>query len=100
MLIVMISATVLLTSCTQRLFDFTVVSSKNVTLNFKEGGKSTKRVEGKGGSIKSALDKAIEQAGGDYDALIDGVVYLSSYLLYCSSSTDTPLMGHLSARQK
>jgi hypothetical protein len=74
----------LLSSCTYRLVDFTVISSKNVDI----GVDRTKGVqtEGKksyflgfGWNIKDALDIAIETAGPEYDMLIDGVVTYSSY---------------------
>jgi hypothetical protein len=57
------------TSC--RMVDFTVISSKNITLNVN---KSAPRVSAWGFTIKDAVDKAIEKAGPNYDALIDGVV--------------------------
>jgi hypothetical protein len=57
------------TSC--RLVDFTIISSKNVTLDVK---KDAPRVSAWGWTVKDALDKAIEKAGPGYDALIDGVV--------------------------
>ncbi len=69
-----------LTSCQQRLIDFTVISSKNVTLRLPNEGKGP-RTEGKEMKmcgqpmLKAAVDKAIEKAGPGYDALIDGVVY-------------------------
>jgi hypothetical protein len=69
-----------LTSCNQRLIDFTVISSKNVTLRLPNDAKGP-RTEGKevkmctAPQLKSAVDKAIEKAGPGYDALIDGVVY-------------------------
>lgn len=68
-----------LSSCTHRLVDFTVISSKNVSLNIDrtEG----KRVEAKksyflgiGWNLKDALDAALEGAGVEYDLLVDGVV--------------------------
>jgi len=60
-------------SCSERMLDFTVISSKNVTLNVK---KDAPRVVGKKSStIKGAVDNAIEKAGPGYDALVDGVVY-------------------------
>lgn len=68
-----------LTSCNQRLIDFTVISSKNVTLRLPDDGKGP-RTTGKEmkmcgqPQLKSAVDKAIENAGPGYDALIDGVV--------------------------
>ena len=55
-----------------RLVDFTIISSKNVTVDVK---KDAPRVSGKGFQLKDAIDHAIEKAGPGYDALIDGVVY-------------------------
>lgn len=63
---------VLLVSSSCRLTDFTVVSTKNVTIDVK---KDSPRVEGKGFTVKDAIDNAIEKAGQGYDALIDGVIY-------------------------
>lgn len=69
-----------LSSCNQRLLDFTVISSKNVTLRLPDDAKGP-RTTGKemkmctAPQLKSAVDKAIENAGPGYDALIDGVVY-------------------------
>ncbi|MBK7964997.1 MAG: hypothetical protein IPK10_06725 [Bacteroidetes bacterium] len=69
-----------LSSCQQRLIDFTVISSKNVTLRLPNDAKGP-RTEGKEMKmcgqpmLKAAVDKAIEKAGPGYDALIDGVVY-------------------------
>ena len=71
---------VMLSACSQRLVDFTIISSKNHSLAFDltQG----KKVEGKsigflgmGATIKDAMDKALDQAGPGYDLLIDGVVY-------------------------
>lgn len=73
-------AALVLSSCNQRLIDFTVISSKNVTLRLPDDGKGP-RTTGKEMKmctqpmLKSAVDKAIENAGPGYDALIDGVVY-------------------------
>lgn len=69
-----------LTSCNQRLIDFTVISSKNVSLRLPDDAKGP-RSTGKEmkmctqPQLKAAVDKAIENAGPGYDALIDGVVY-------------------------
>lgn len=69
-----------LTSCNVRLIDFTVISSKNVTLRLPDDAKAA-RTEGKDmkfcgrPELKEAVDKAIQAAGPGYDALIDGVVY-------------------------
>jgi len=71
---------VMLSSCSYRLVDFTVISSKNHGLRFDLA--NAKRIEGKsmgflgfGTSIKAALDDALEKAGVGYDLLIDGVLY-------------------------
>jgi ribosomal protein L35AE/L33A len=73
-------------SCTYRVIDFTAISSKNVTLNLPENSKG-QRVKGQdyvttflgipwgAPNLKEATDQAIESAGGEYDALIDGVIY-------------------------
>lgn len=58
--------------CSCRLTDFTLISTKNVTLDVK---KDHPRVIGKGFTVKDAVDKAVESAGPGYDALIDGVIY-------------------------
>lgn len=74
-------------ACTQRILDFTLVSSKNVDMsracNFQKG---KTRIEGKDMahwiiviptrvvSIKEALDRAIESTPGCV-ALMDGVIY-------------------------
>jgi len=88
----MISLVVLLTACTTRLLDFTVVSSKNIDLSKAdsfERGKS--RVEGVDAAwiiifvptgipnMKEAIDRALEKVPGAV-ALVDGVV--SSKFLY------------------
>jgi hypothetical protein len=79
MLAVVCSA-LFISSCNQRLIDFTVISSKNVTLRLDEDAKGP-RTTGKEMKfcgtpmLKAAVDKAIENAGPGYDALIDGVVY-------------------------
>jgi hypothetical protein len=69
----------LLSSCNQRLIDFTVISSKNVTLRLPDDAKGPRTV-GKEmktcttPQLKGAVDNAIENAGPGYDALIDGVI--------------------------
>jgi hypothetical protein len=67
---VAIATMISLTSC--RLTDFTIVSTKNVTIDSK---KDAPRTTGKGWTVKDAIDQAIEKAGPGYDALIDGVIY-------------------------
>lgn len=77
--------------CTQRVLDFTIISSKQVEMRVDESGKGRSRVEGKHGvhwilffplgepNLKEAVDRAIEAAGPGYDALIDGVIYSENY---------------------
>lgn len=71
--------------CTQRILDFTVISSKNTNLRVKDEGKG-QRVKGEDKAVyfifplgnpqvKNAVDRAIEAAGPGYDALLDGVIY-------------------------
>lgn len=75
--------TIALSSCNTRLIDFTVISSKNVTLRLPDDAKGP-RTEGRDmkfcgkPELKEAVDKALENAGPGYDALIDGVVYQRS----------------------
>lgn len=71
-------------SCSQRLIDFTVISSKNVSFNMdKAKGKKVKKSDmgflGIGANIKDAMDKALESAGPNYDILVDGVVTVKQY---------------------
>ncbi len=82
--------TLLITGCTRRMIDFTVISSKNVRLLLPDSalGPRTQGVHSVPiiffplgvPSIKEATDRAIENGGPQYDALIDGVV--SSYIFY------------------
>jgi hypothetical protein len=80
----LISLTLIITSCSQRLVDFTVISSKNHSLKFDKA--KGIRVKGKsfgflgvGANIKDAMDKALQSAGTQYDLLIDGVVKIENY---------------------
>lgn len=90
LLVSALAFTLLLTGCSYRMIDFTVISSKNVQLHLPDGA-SGPRTEGVHSvpiiffplgrpNIKEATDRAIENAGSQYDALIDGVV--SSYTFY------------------
>ncbi len=81
----------LFSSCKSRMVDFTVISTKNVSLNVK---KDTPRVVGKKAStIKGAIDNAIESAGAGYDALVDGVVYSHYYYFILYSTTKYHVEG-------
>ena len=71
MLAIMVGATMLLSSC--RVTDFTIISTKNVSVDSKKTGE--KRVKAWGFTVKDAIDHAIEKSGTEYDALIDGVVF-------------------------
>jgi len=67
------------TSCTYRLVDFTVISSKNADIRMdKTMGKKTNGDKtyflGIGFNLKDALDIALDKAGPGYDLLVDGVV--------------------------
>ena len=83
-LFIILISVMTLTSCSYRLVDFTVISSKNINLEVDrtkgvatEGKKSY--FLGLGWNIKDALDEALEKAGPEYDLLIDGVVRYGSY---------------------
>lgn len=82
-----------LSSCSQRLIDFTVISSKNVSLKFdKSQGRVTSGTSmgflGLGANIKDAMDKALAAAGPDYDLLVDGVVRVNDYLFVSGYKVD------------
>ncbi|WP_299152341.1 hypothetical protein [uncultured Christiangramia sp.] len=83
-LLIIAIAAMTLSSCSFRLVDFTVISSKNVNLDIdraqgvKTEGKKSYFL-GIGWNIKDAMDEALEEAGPDYDMLIDGVVRYTSY---------------------
>ncbi len=86
-LILALTTTFLFSSCSTRLVDFTVISSKNHSLNMdRNGGVQVKGTSvgflGLGVSIKDAIDKALQSAGPEYDLLIDGVVRLVDYGLF------------------
>lgn len=81
---IILTATLILSSCSQRLVDFTVISSKNHSLKFDLS--QGKQVEGTsmgflglGASIKDAMDKALQSAGPEYDILVNGVVRVNDY---------------------
>ncbi len=77
----------ILSGCTVRVVDFTVISTKNVKVPSVAKGA---RVTGEDcipvivvplgiPNMKEAIDRAIESAGPEYDALVDGVVYQHNY---------------------
>ncbi|GJM17688.1 MAG: hypothetical protein DHS20C13_30150 [Thermodesulfobacteriota bacterium] len=76
-------AIIFFSGCTIRMVDFTVISTKNVNIPSVAKGP---RVTGEDcvlvvifplgiPNMKEAIDRAIEKAGPEYDALVDGVVY-------------------------
>lgn len=80
--------------CSMRLVDFTVISTKNVQVAKAKG----ERVKGSDcaffgvPNMKEAIDRAIQTSGGDYDALVDGVVYQKNFLFYqCIEVEGTPI---------
>ncbi len=88
-MLILLALSLSLGSCSMRLVDFTVISSKNVNLNIdKTQGKSVEASKGYflgiGWNIKDAMDKALEEAGPGYDLLVDGVVSYSSYPFFAS----------------
>lgn len=85
--LVIIIASIVLSSCSQRLVDFTVISSKNHSINFDlDQGKATSGqsmgVFSMGSNIKDAMDKALENAGPQYDIIVNGVVRAKTYFFY------------------
>ena len=79
-----LAVTLSTSSCTVRLVDFTVISTKNAEIGANK--LKGKRTEGKksyflgfGFNLKDALDVALENAGSNYDLLIDGVVNYKSF---------------------
>lgn len=81
----------LLSSCSRRIVDFTIISSKNVPLtekgtNFQKAASRVKGIDSKWSilfipgipDMKEAIDKAIEKYPGAV-ALTDGVVYNRSW---------------------
>lgn len=84
--------------CTVRMVDFTMISTKNVKTPPQTKGN---RVSGETcvfnwfgavPDLKSAIDRAIESAGPEYDALVDGVVYETGGLFQtCFKVEGTPI---------
>lgn len=68
-------------SCTTRLVDFTVISSKNVGMRAEGKMIEAKEMKffGINSTIKGVIDKALETAGPEYDLLVDGVLSYSNY---------------------
>ena len=82
----MIILMIVLVGCTRRMIDFTIISSKNVMIQPTSRGSMTEGedwvyiflfipIGGLQPSLEDAVDRAIEVAGPEYDALMDGVLY-------------------------
>ncbi len=81
--VVLVLVLAMASSCSNRLVDFTVISTKNAEIGVdRSKGKPT---EGKKfyfltmWNLKDAIDIALENAGPEYDLLIDGVVTYKSF---------------------
>jgi hypothetical protein len=79
-----IVAAIVVSSCTHRIIDFTVISTKNVQMSMdKSKGKQVKikdlKAFGINATLKGAIDKALQSAGPGYDLLVDGVISVSNY---------------------
>ena len=95
----------LLTSCSIRLVDFTVISSKNVNLDIdRTQGKKVKGEKsyflGIGWNIKDAMDKALESAGPEFDLLVDGVVRYGSYPFIVSITVEGTAVSSKAMKNK
>lgn len=94
-----------LTSCSFRLVDFTVISSKNVSLDIdRSQGKKVKGEKsyflGIGWNIKDAMDRALETAGPEYDLLVDGVVRYGSYPFVSSVTVEGTAVSSKAMKNK
>jgi hypothetical protein len=97
-------AVVALTGCSRRVLDFTVISSKNVSMKVDQQGIGP-RTEGVDHvwwlltiplgtpQLKQAVDRAIENAGPQYDALIDGVIYSEAYYYLITGKSGFKVVG-------
>ncbi|MEQ8908620.1 MAG: hypothetical protein RIC95_05480 [Vicingaceae bacterium] len=86
-LAVILVSLVTLSSCSYRLVDFTVISTKNAEIGVdRSKGKKTMGKKsyflGLGWNLKDAIDDALGNAGTEYDLLIDGVVTYVSIPLF------------------
>ena len=89
----------ILDGCSRRVTDFTIISTKN-TLLAGHGEKMERRIEGEDckftllglPDMKTAIDDAVENAGPEYDALVDGVVWYDDRFIYvCYRVEGTPI---------
>jgi hypothetical protein len=83
---------ILSAGCAVRVADFTVVSIKSSSIPAKSIGKRVNGESctfswfgiswlGKDPNLKDAIDKAMESAGPDYDAMVDTTVYRTNGFL-------------------
>ena len=95
----MLSVVMVLDGCSRRVTDFTIISTKN-TLLAGHGEKKDRRIEGEDckftllglPDMKTAIDDAVENAGPEYDALVDGVVWYDDRFIYvCYRVEGTPI---------
>jgi len=104
-LVLFLSLTFILSSCTQRLVDFTIISTKNIDLSkaatferAKKRNTGTDRVYWLISiplgipNMKEAIDRAIEQTPGSV-ALVDGVVYTKSMWFILSGFSEYIVEG-------
>ncbi|WP_298884324.1 hypothetical protein [uncultured Polaribacter sp.] len=104
-LLILALMTLALSSCSIRLVDFTVISSKNVSLDIdrtqgvKVKGDKTYFL-GIGWNIKDAMDAALEKAGKEYDLLVDGVVRYGSYPFIATVSVEGTAVSSRAMKNK
>ncbi len=89
-----------LVGCSERrVTDFTIISTKN-TLLLANADRSAARITGEDchfllfgmPDMKNAIDDAIEKAGPEYDALVDGVVtWEDDFFQVCYKVEGTPI---------
>lgn len=96
--------TLFTTGCSQRMIDFTLISSKSTQFQIPAEAMGP-RVEGVDEvwwilsiplgtpNLKQAVDRAIESAGPGYDALIDGVIYETTAWYLLTAKTGYKIVG-------
>jgi len=77
----LIIAGLFFSSCSSKILDFTVMSSKNVSLNIP---KDAPKVHACGGRITKAVNKALEGTGVGNDILFDGYVKEYNWIFWTS----------------
>ena len=74
-----VMASALAGGCATRLTDFTVISTKSLSMPLNKGPRVTGEDCGFSVELKEAIDTAIESGGSEGDMLVDGVVTLKQY---------------------